>query len=78
MPSSTPESVPKLCHQKRWRVSSAAGIVLGQIYQCQRKPDLALSHYREALGLAEAAGEPQILFPCYEGLATLYLEMKQW
>jgi adenylate cyclase len=50
-------------------------IVLGQIYQCQRKPDLALSHYREALGLAEAAGEPQILFPCYEGLATLYLDM---
>ena len=50
-------------------------IVLGQIYQCQRKPDLALSHYREAMGLAEEVGEPQLLFPCYEGLATLYLEM---
>ena len=50
-------------------------IVLGQIYQCQRKLDLALSHYREAMGLAEEVGEPQLLFPCYEGLATLYLEM---
>ena len=50
-------------------------IVLGQIYQCQRQPDLALSHYREAMGLAEEVGEPQLLFPCYEGLATLYLEM---
>jgi predicted ATPase/class 3 adenylate cyclase len=50
-------------------------IVLGQIYQCHGAPEMALSHYREALSLAEEGGEPQILFPCYEGLATLYLEM---
>jgi predicted ATPase/class 3 adenylate cyclase len=50
-------------------------IVLGQIYQCHGAPDMALSHYREALSLAEEGGEPQLLFPCYEGLATLYLEM---
>ena len=50
-------------------------IVLGQIYQCHGEPDLARSHYQEALDLAEEAGEPQLLFPCYEGLATLYLEM---
>jgi tetratricopeptide (TPR) repeat protein len=50
-------------------------IVLGQIYQCHGAPDVALSHYREALRLAEEIGEPQLLFPCYEGLATLYLEM---
>jgi adenylate cyclase len=50
-------------------------IVLGQIYQCHGQPDLALSHYQEALGLAEQIGEPQLLFPCYDGLGTLYLEM---
>jgi adenylate cyclase len=50
-------------------------IVLGQIYQCHGEPDLARGHYQEALDLAEEAGEPQLLFPCYEGLATLYLEM---
>jgi tetratricopeptide (TPR) repeat protein len=50
-------------------------IVLGQIYQCHDEPNLARSHYQEALDLAEEAGEPQLLFPCYEGLATLYLEM---
>lgn len=30
--------------------------------------------YQEALDLAEAVGEPQLLFPCYDGLATLYLD----
>ena len=24
--------------------------------------------------MAEEIGEPQLLFPCYDGLATLYLE----
>ncbi|MBI4574333.1 MAG: tetratricopeptide repeat protein [candidate division NC10 bacterium] len=51
-------------------------IVLGQIYQCHGgNPELALQCYTEALGLAEEAGEPQLLFPCYDGLATLYLEV---
>jgi tetratricopeptide (TPR) repeat protein len=51
-------------------------IVLGQIYQCHGgDPALALKCYTEALGLAEEAGEPQLLFPCYDGLATLFLEM---
>jgi len=50
-------------------------IVLGQIYQCHGEPQQSLSHYREALDLAEQAGEAQLLFPCYDGLATLYLEM---
>ena len=36
---------------------------------------MALGHYREALSLAEENGDPQLLFPCYEGLATLALEM---
>lgn len=49
--------------------------MLGQIYQCHGEPRLALSHYQEALVLAEQVGEPQLLFPCYDGLATLYLEM---
>jgi predicted ATPase len=51
-------------------------IVLGQIYQCHGQPDLALRHYREALALAEEVGEPQLLFPCYDGLATLHLDLE--
>ena len=51
-------------------------IVLGQIYQCHGQPDLAMRHYREALGLAEEVGEPQLLFPCYDGLATLHLDLE--
>jgi len=31
--------------------------------------------YREALALAEEAGDPQLLFPCYDGLATLFLDI---
>jgi adenylate cyclase len=50
-------------------------IVLGQIYQCHGEPERALDHYREAMGLAEEVGEPQLLFPCYDGLASLYLDM---
>jgi adenylate cyclase len=30
--------------------------------------------YEEALRLAEQVGEAQLLFPCYDGLATLYLD----
>jgi adenylate cyclase len=49
-------------------------IVLGQIHQCHGEHRLAFAMYEEALGLAEQAGEPQLLFPCYDGLATLYLD----
>jgi adenylate cyclase len=49
-------------------------IVLGQIHQCHGERALAFSLYEEALGLAEEVGEPQLLFPCYDGLATLYLD----
>jgi adenylate cyclase len=49
-------------------------IVLGQIYQCGGNHDLAFASYEEALALAERVGEPQLLFPCYDGLATLYLD----
>jgi len=49
-------------------------IVLGQIHQCHGDPAKALDYYREALALAEDIGEPQLLFPCYDGLATLYLD----
>jgi class 3 adenylate cyclase/tetratricopeptide (TPR) repeat protein len=50
-------------------------IVLGQIYQCHAEPQLALRYYREALAVAEEVGEPQLLFPCYDGLATLHLDL---
>ena len=49
-------------------------IVLGQIHQCHGNADLALRYYEEARGLAEEIGEPQLLFPCYEGMATVYLD----
>jgi len=50
-------------------------IVLGQIYQCHGEPARAIAHYREALALAEEADEPQLLFPCYDGLATVHLDL---
>lgn len=49
-------------------------IVLGQIHQCHGNAESALRHYEEALALAEAMDEPQLMFPCYEGLATVYLD----
>jgi adenylate cyclase len=49
-------------------------IVLGQIHQCHGDHASAFAAYGEALGLAERAGDPQLLFPCYDGLATLYLD----
>jgi adenylate cyclase len=49
-------------------------IVLGQIHQCHGNAGRALRYYGEALELAEKMGEPQLLFPCYEGLATVYLD----
>ena len=50
-------------------------IVLGQIYQCHGDPTRAIAHYQEALALAEEVGEPQLLFPCYDGLATVHLDL---
>jgi adenylate cyclase len=50
-------------------------VVLGQIYQCHGDPEHALAYYTEAMALAEQTGEPQLLFPCYDGLATLYLDL---
>ena len=49
-------------------------IVLGQIRQCHGDHAPAFAAYQEALALAEQVGEPQLLFPCYDGLATLYLD----
>lgn len=49
-------------------------IVLGQIHQCHGDHALAFTAYQEALALAERVGEPQLLFPCYDGLATLNLD----
>ena len=49
-------------------------IVLGQIHQCHGQPKLARKYYEEALEVAKEIDEPQLLFPCYDGLATLSLE----
>jgi adenylate cyclase len=48
--------------------------VLAQIHQCHGAPNLALRYYHEALEVARETGEPQLLFPCYDGLATLCLD----
>jgi predicted ATPase/class 3 adenylate cyclase len=50
-------------------------IVLGQIHQCQGRPEMAARFYDEALEVARETGEPQLLFPCYDGLATLNLDL---
>lgn len=49
-------------------------IVLAQIHQCHGDRESAFASYGEALQIAEQVGEPQLLFPCYDGLATLYLD----
>ena len=49
-------------------------IVLGQIHQCHGDHERAFAAYKEALQLAEQIAEPQLLFPCYDGLATLCLD----
>jgi adenylate cyclase len=49
-------------------------IVMGQIYQCRGDLRQADQTYREALALAERIGEPQLILPCYDGLATISLD----
>jgi adenylate cyclase len=49
-------------------------IVLGQIHQCHGEHRQAFAMYEEARALAEQVGDPQLLFPCYDGLATLHLD----
>ena len=49
-------------------------IILAQIHQCRGDGDRSAHYYREALAVAQEVGEPQLLFPCYEGLATLAIE----
>jgi adenylate cyclase len=47
---------------------------MAQIHQCQGELQQAQDAYHEALSFAEKIGEPQLLFPCYDGLATIYLD----
>ncbi|MGH9252943.1 MAG: serine/threonine-protein kinase PknK [Vicinamibacterales bacterium] len=49
-------------------------IVMAQIHQCQGELQKAQDAYREALALAETIGEPQLILPCYDGLATIHLD----
>ncbi|HXG03985.1 MAG TPA: adenylate/guanylate cyclase domain-containing protein [Candidatus Binatia bacterium] len=49
-------------------------IILAQIHQCRGEGERSERLYRRALEVAEALGEPQLLVPCYEGLATLAIE----
>ncbi|HEV8436637.1 MAG TPA: tetratricopeptide repeat protein, partial [Methylomirabilota bacterium] len=49
-------------------------IILAQIHQCRGDHERSERYYRRALEVAESVGEPQLLVPCYEGLATLAIE----
>jgi predicted ATPase/class 3 adenylate cyclase len=49
-------------------------IILAQVYQCRGEYEPSGHYYKRALEVAESVGEPQLLFPCYEGLATLAIE----
>ena len=49
-------------------------IVMAQIHQCRGELQKAHDAYREALALAEKIGEPQLILPCYDGLATIHLD----
>ena len=49
-------------------------ILLAQIYQCHRQFAESEKFYRVAQAIAEEIGDPQLLFPIYDGLATLSLE----
>jgi adenylate cyclase len=49
-------------------------IVMAQIHQCRGDLPQADGAYREALALAEKMGEPQLIVPCYDGLATICLD----
>ena len=49
-------------------------IVMAQIYQCRGDLQKADEMYREALAIAEKIGEPQLILPCYDGLATIHLD----
>ena len=49
-------------------------VVIAQIHQCRGELQKAQDAYREALALAERIGEPQLILPCYDGLATIYLD----
>jgi adenylate cyclase len=49
-------------------------IIRAQIHQCRGEYERSAEYYRQALQVAEEVGEPQLLFPCYDGLATLAVE----
>ena len=47
---------------------------IGEVARRSGLAPSALRYYEEALGLAEKMGEPQLMFPCLEGMATVYLD----
>ena len=55
-------------------VASGWRAILAECMVNHDAPDLAFRYYHEALEVAREIGEPQLLFPCYDGLATLCLD----
>jgi adenylate cyclase len=50
-------------------------IILGQIHQCHGELVPSQASYEEALSLAEEMAEPQLIYHCHDGLASLYIAM---
>jgi len=50
-------------------------IILGQIHQCHGELGPAQASYEEALSLAEEMAEPQLIYHCHDGLASLYIAL---
>lgn len=49
-------------------------IILGQIHACYGRWAEAEAYYQQALSHAKQLADPQLLFPCLEGLGALYLQ----
>ncbi len=50
-------------------------IVLGQIFQCHGEPGRALGYDHLIVALPRGRANPSFCSPCYDRLATLYLDL---
>ena len=69
---------------KQLLIEAAASAAVRLSFAPQASPNIwcrswfdALGYYAEATALAEETGELQLLFPCHDGLATLYLDLDE-
>jgi tetratricopeptide (TPR) repeat protein len=70
-----------LAHQYQQRGAQARALwLLGESTALQASPEIepAVSHYRQALALAEELGMRPLQAHCHRGLGTLYARLGQW